>query len=163
MRFPEPGFDLGSCELGVATAATQIEGGNADTIWHRWAATGAARDHTSPEVAADHWNRVEADADLMASLNIGHYRLGLEWARIEPEDGRFDADALGHYRRELRTLRDRGIRPLVTLHHFNDPGWFSEGGGFLADGADEVRALEGLGLTRTRWLHLFVAAATARS
>jgi len=126
----DPGFDL-DCELGVATAATQIEGGRADTIWHRWAATGAARDGSGPDVACDHWNRVEEDADLMASLGIRHYRLGLEWARIEPEPGRFDPDALGHYRRELRTLRDRGITPLVTLHHFNDPGWLSEEGGFL--------------------------------
>ena len=54
MRFTEPGFDLGSCELGVATAATQIEGGNADTIWHRWAAGGGARDKTGPDLAADH-------------------------------------------------------------------------------------------------------------
>ena len=132
-----PGFDL-TCELGVATAATQIEGGDADTIWHRWAATGAAKDGSGPDVAADHWRRVDADADLMASLGIRHYRLGLEWARVEPEQGRFDAAALRHYRRELSALRDRGIAPLVTLHHFNDPGWFSEEGGFLADGAHEA-------------------------
>lgn len=158
MRFTEPGFDLGSCELGVATAATQIEGGNADTIWHRWAAGGGARDKTGPDLAADHWNRVEQDADLMASLGIKYYRLGLEWARIEPEDGRFDPEALGHYRRELRALRDRGIRPLVTLHHFNDPGWFSEGGGFLSADAHEVfvryarRAVEELGELADEWI-----------
>lgn len=135
---PNPAFSLGGCELGVATAATQIEGGRADTIWHRWAATGAAVDGSTPEVAADHWNRIEADADLMASLGIKHYRLGLEWARIEPADGHFDEAALGHYRRELRLLRDRGIKPLVTLHHFNDPGWFSESGGFAVEGSHEA-------------------------
>lgn len=152
------GFLLPSCELGVATAATQIEGGDADTIWHRWAATGAARDGTGPDVAADHLNRVESDAELMASLGIRHYRMGLEWARIEPEDGRFDPDALAHYRRELKGLRDRGITPLVTLHHFNDPGWFSEAGGFLAPGAHEVfaryatRAVESLGGLVDEWI-----------
>jgi beta-glucosidase len=154
---PSPGFSL-DCELGVATAATQIEGGHADTIWHRWAATGAARDHSTPDVAADHWNRVEADADLMASLGIRHYRLGLEWARIEPDEGRFAQDALGHYRRELGILRDRGITPLVTLHHFNDPGWFGEAGGFLADGAHETfvryaeRVVEEVGDLADEWI-----------
>jgi beta-glucosidase len=129
--FELPGFGLPTLELGVATAATQIEGGHADTIWHRWASTGAARDGSEPTVAADHWRRFVEDADLMASLGIRHYRLGLEWARIEPEEGRFDEVAIRHYRDELRALRDRGIKPLVTLHHFNDPGWFSEKGGFL--------------------------------
>lgn len=131
-------FTLNRCELGVATAATQIEGGHADTIWHRWAATGAARDHTGPDVAADHWNRVTRDADLMASLGVRHYRLGLEWARIEPEEGIFDPRAIAHYRSELQGLHRRGIKPLVTLHHFNDPGWFAERGGFLAADAHDV-------------------------
>lgn len=152
------GFNLPHCELGVATAATQIEGGHADTNWHRWAATGATKDGTTPEVAADHWNRVEEDADLMASLGIRHYRMGLEWARIEPEDGRFDAGALQHYRRELTVLRDRGIQPLVTLHHFNDPGWLAEAGGFLTDGVHETfvryasRVVEELGDLVDEWI-----------
>lgn len=146
------------CELGVATSATQIEGGRADTIWHRWAATGAARDHSTPEVACDHWNRYETDADLLAELGIRHYRLGLEWARIEPEPGVFSAEALGHYRRELQALRERGVTPLVTLHHFNDPGWLSEAGGFLktdavAHFARYVRAVvDALGNLVTEWV-----------
>lgn len=123
--------------LGVATSATQIEGGDAATIWHRWADgpdTGAI-DGSTPRVACDHWNRVEDDTALMASLGIRHYRLGLEWARIEPRPGVFDADAIAHYRRELTALRAAGISPLVTLHHFNDPVWFSDAGGFLGEDA----------------------------
>lgn len=126
-------FDLGGIELGVATAATQIEGGQADTIWHRWATKtgGGAVDGSSPAVACDHWNRVREDTELLASLGIQHYRLGLEWARIEPRPGEFDPAAIEHYRAELTALRAAGITPLVTLHHFNDPGWFSDAGGFL--------------------------------
>ena len=125
-------FDLTDCELGVATASTQIEGGDADTPWHRWAdQPGRIVDGTSPRRAADHWNRVEADTALLADLGIRHYRMGLEWARIEPAPGRFDASALDHYRRELTGLREAGIRPLVTLHHFNSPGWLEDRGGFL--------------------------------
>lgn len=127
-------FGLNGVELGVATAATQIEGGDADTIWHRWAEDPAAGavDRSSPAVASGHWDRVREDTALMASLGIRHYRLGLEWARIEPRPGVFDGDAIAHYRDELSALRTAGITPLVTLHHFNDPGWFSEQGGFLA-------------------------------
>ncbi len=125
----ETGFAL-SCDIGVATAATQIEGGDAPTIWHRWASRGNARDRSTPAVACDHWNRVAADTELLAGLGIRHYRLGIEWARIEPEPHKIDTAAIDHYREELAGLRDAGITPLVTLHHFNDPAWFSDMDGF---------------------------------
>jgi beta-glucosidase len=125
------GFRLEGCELGVATAATQVEGGDIDTNWHRWAAAGRISDGSTPARAADHWNRVAEDTALLVELGVRHYRMGLEWARLEPEPGRFDQDAIAHYRDELTRLRDAGIRPLVTLHHFSEPGWFVDAGGWL--------------------------------
>jgi beta-glucosidase len=130
-----PGFTI-ETQLGVATAATQIEGGDADTNWHRWSAIpGHVKDGSTPARAADHWNRSGADAALLADLGIRHYRMGLEWARIEPSPGRFDAAALHHYRTELTGLRQAGITPLVTLWHFNNPGWFDDAGGWLGSDA----------------------------
>ena len=125
-------LDLGTLELGVATAATQIEGGHADTNWHRWAAgVGHIKDGSTPARAADHWNRVGDDVALLAELGIRHYRMGLEWARIEPAEGVFDEGAIAHYRDELTALKAAGITPLVTLHHFNNPGWLEERGGWV--------------------------------
>ncbi|MCL1923485.1 MAG: glycoside hydrolase family 1 protein [Propionibacteriaceae bacterium] len=122
-------LDLGTLELGVATSATQIEGGNADTNWHRWAAIpGKVKDGTSPARAADHWNRVDEDIALLSELGVRHYRMGLEWARIEPQEGVFDTSAIAHYVDEVKALRAAGIAPLVTLHHFNNPGWLEERG-----------------------------------
>ena len=131
-------LDLGSLKLGVATAATQIEGGNADTNWHRWASTKGVKDGSSPARAADHWNRVDEDIELLKELGIRYYRMGLEWARIEPEEGVFDQDAIGHYKDELVKLRDAGIEPLVTLHHFNNPGWLEEKGAWTKPEAVEA-------------------------
>ena len=131
-----PAFSLPRCELGVATAATQVEGGDADTNWHRWAEAGRIPDGSSPARAADHWNRVSEDVALLSELGVRHYRMGLEWARLEPVDGIFDPDAFAHYRDELTRLQNAGITTLVTLHHFNLPGWFAESGGWLA--ADAV-------------------------
>ncbi len=130
-----PGFSLPGCELGVATAATQIEGGAIDTTWHRWAGADRIADHSTPARAADHANRVEQDIALLGELGVRHYRMGLEWARIEPLRGQFDPVGLAHYRDELTQLRDAGIRPLVTLHHFSEPGWFADAGGWLAPDA----------------------------
>ncbi len=129
--FDPPGFALPGIALGVATAATQIEGGQADTNWHRWAdRPGSIVDGTTPVRAADHWNRVEQDTALLTELGIRHYRMGLEWARIEPDPGEFDRSAINHYRAELEGLRAAGISPLVTLHHFNNPWWFERAGGW---------------------------------
>lgn len=130
-RFTNPGFALPGLALGVATAATQIEGGRADTNWHHWAARpGRIEDGSTPERAADHWNRVGQDTALLGELGVRHYRMGLEWARIEPSAGRFDKTAIDHYRAELTALRAAGISPLVTLHHFNNPWWFEVAGGW---------------------------------
>lgn len=129
--FDAPGFALPGLALGVATAATQIEGGDADTNWHRWAdQPGRIADGTTPRRAADHWNRVAQDTALLGELGVRHYRMGLEWARIEPSPGHFDRTAINHYREELAALRAAGIDPLVTLHHFNNPWWFESTGGW---------------------------------
>ena len=131
-------FSLPGCELGVATAATQIEGGDADTNWHRWADAGRIGDGSSPSRAADHWNRVAEDVALLAELGVRHYRMGIEWARVEPSPGEFDPAAIDHYRDELGRLRAAGITPLVTLQHFNLPGWLSGTGGWLRPDATAV-------------------------
>jgi len=124
------GFELPDCELGVASAATQIEGGDLDTNWHRWAAAGRIADGSSPARAADHWNRVDEDLELLKTLGVKHYRMGIEWARVEPAPGEFDEAAIAHYRDEVAALRAAGITPLVTLHHFNLPGWLVDAGGW---------------------------------
>ena len=150
---------MSGLQLGVATAATQIEGGHADTNWHRWAAEpGHIADGSTPARAAGHWNRVAADIDLLGELGVKHYRMGLEWARIEPAPGEFDAAALDHYADELARLRDAGIKPLVTLHHFNNPWWLEQTGAFArhhAVGVFEryVRAVvDALGPLADEWI-----------
>lgn len=124
-------FRLDGVLLGVATAATQIEGGCDTTNWADWAKTpGHIADGTTPVRATGHWERWREDTELMASLGIQTYRFGVEWARLEPQPGVFSDEAFAHYRNEITLLRDKGIRPLLTLHHFNNPRWFESMGAF---------------------------------
>lgn len=124
-------FRLDGVLLGVATAATQIEGGCDTTNWADWAKTpGHIADGTTPVRATGHWERWREDTELMASLGIQTYRFGVEWARLEPQPGVFSDEAFAHYRDEITLLRDKGIRPLLTLHHFNNPRWFESMGAF---------------------------------
>ncbi len=125
-------FDLpAKLKLGAAASATQIEGGDTNNSWYEWSVTpGKIADNTNTLRAADHWNRYAEDTELMARLGIRHYRLSIEWSRIEPAQGEYDQAALERYRDELILLRERGIEPLVTLHHFSNPLWFERSGAF---------------------------------
>ena len=112
--------------LGTATAATQIEGGDDNNNWARFAREGKVDDGTSPTRACDHYNRWREDIDLMADMGMQIYRFGIEWSRIEPEQGEFDYDVLDHYREEIEYMIKKGIKPLLTLHHFSNPLWFED-------------------------------------
>ncbi|MGH2516779.1 MAG: glycoside hydrolase family 1 protein [Ktedonobacterales bacterium] len=135
---------------GVATSSHQYEGGN-DNNWSAWERAGHITSGDSCGRAADWWEHAERDFDFAQSLGLNALRLSLEWSRIEPRPGEWDAQALDRYRRMLQGLRDRDIEPLVTLHHFTHPIWFEERGAFLATGSTELfaryatRAVEALG------------------
>lgn len=116
--------------LGGATAATQIEGGDENNNWARFAAEGKIYDKTSPTRACDHYNRYKEDIDLMSEMGLKIYRFGIEWSRIEPKEGEFDEGVLSHYREEIEYMISKGIRPMLTLHHFTNPLWFEDMGGF---------------------------------
>lgn len=117
--------------LGTATSSLQIEGGDRNNNWFRWCEQGRIKDGSHCIVACDHWNRVEEDVALLKKLNNHTYRMSLEWSRIEPEEGKFDPEAMSHYRWEIETLVGAGIRPLVTLHHFSNPLWFEDSGSWM--------------------------------
>ncbi len=116
--------------LGVAAAATQIEGGECGHNWNDWYHKGKIKDHSDPAHATNHYHLWKQDADLMAEMKLSHYRMGIEWARICPRKGEVDEAAIAHYRMELIYLKEKGISVLLTIHHFTNPMWFEQKGGF---------------------------------
>lgn len=121
---------LEGMQLGVAASATQIDGGHKDNSWYEWYTKGYIKDGADPSVAAKHYDLYALDAKLMQDMGIKHYRMGIEWARLEPKRGVFDQDAFKHYRDELLLLKQLGIQPLLTIHHFTNPLWFEQMGAF---------------------------------
>lgn len=116
--------------MGVATAATQIEGGNVNSNWNDWYERGFIKDGTDPAKDNDHWEKWQEDTKIMEEMGLQIYRFGVEWARLMPSEGVIDEDAVNRYREELLLLREKGIRPLLTIHHFTNPMWFEEKGAF---------------------------------
>jgi beta-glucosidase len=115
---------------GTATAAHQIEGGNTNNDWWRWEHTPGSGVAEPSGDACDSWHRWAEDVDLVAGMGLDHYRFSIEWSRIEPAPGEWSVAALDHYRRECDYLRDRGVEPVVTLHHFTTPTWLADDGGW---------------------------------
>jgi len=114
--------------FGVATAGFQIEGGfngpgEPANNWVRWERAGRVE---PSGIAVDFWNRYEEHLDRVAGLGCDAFRFGVEWARVEPSPGVVDHTALDRYETVLDACHERGLEPLVTLHHFTHPAWLGE-------------------------------------
>ena len=114
-----------SFQFGVATAGFQIEGGyngpdQPRNNWADWEDSGRA---AKSGTANSFWTDYERQLDLVVAMQLDSFRISIEWSRVEPSPGTIDEAAVAHYRTILQAIRDRGLRPLVTLHHFTNPAW----------------------------------------
>lgn len=115
---------------GTAISAHQSEGGNTNSdAWLMENLKPSMFKERSGD-AVDSYHRYDEDFALAEGLGFNTYRLGVEWARIEPSEGFFSNAELDHYGRVLEACRARGLKPIVTLNHFTTPLWFAQRGGF---------------------------------
>ncbi|MCW2523736.1 MAG: beta-glucosidase [Frankiales bacterium] len=129
--FPE-GF-----RWGAATAAYQIEGavaagGRTPSIWDTFSHTpGAILGGDTGDVACDHYHRYREDVALMAKLGLADYRFSISWTRVLPVDGRSVNQAgLDFYSELVDELLGHGVRPLITLYHWDLPQYLQDRGGW---------------------------------
>ena len=129
---------------GAATSAYQIEGspladGAGPSTWHRFAHTpGNTENGDTGDVACDHYRRFESDVGMMSEIGLTAYRFSIAWARVLPAGrGRVNPRGLAFYDRLTDRLVARGIRPVVTLYHWDLPAALDDRGGWLnRDSAD---------------------------
>jgi beta-glucosidase len=116
---------------GTATAAVQVEGQTVHSDWEAFERRpGAIRDGDRIGDAARHWELYEQDFAAAHQMGTNGYRCSIEWSRLEPTRGAWDEEAVTHYRAMFESLRAKGIKPLVTLHHFSNPQWVADQGGW---------------------------------
>jgi beta-glucosidase len=139
---------------GASTSAHQVEGGNHNqwSVWELAHASERAKSAESryghlpnwPEIKSraqnpenyvsgkgvDHFNRYEEDFDLLKKLNLNTLRFGIEWSRLEPTEGRWDEEAVEHYKKYIEGLKKRNIEPVLNIWHWSMPLWFTDKGGF---------------------------------
>lgn len=149
---------------GASTASHQVEGGTVNQ-WSVWelahakelAQTAHQRlswlpmweeikplaedpDNYVSGRGVDHLRRYKEDFDIAKSLNLNAFRFGIEWSRIEPEEGQWDQAGIDHYKDYIRELRARHLEPFLNIWHWTMPTWFAELGGF--DNAKNLRYFE---------------------
>ena len=116
--------------VGAATAAHQVEGNNRNSdFWILENLKNSTYVEPSGE-AVDHYHRYKEDIRYLAEAGLNAYRFSIEWARIEPEKGRFDEEEMQHYREVLEYCHSLHITPIVTMHHFSSPAWLISQGGW---------------------------------
>ena len=117
---------------GTATASYQVEGNNTNSNWYAWEAQpGHILNDDKSGLACDWWNgRWREDLLRAAEAGQNAHRFSIEWSRIQPTADSWDESALDRYLEMLRYIEELGMMPLVTLHHFSDPLWLVEMGGW---------------------------------
>ena len=139
---------------GASTAGHQVEGGNFDqwTVWEldnasELANSAADRLRWLPDwmrvrdeaedpdnyvsgKGVDHFRRYPEDFRILKKLGLNSFRFGIEWSRVEPDQGVWDKKAFDHYHNYIAEMRRQGIEPILNLWHWTHPVWFEEQGGF---------------------------------
>lgn len=135
---------------GVATSAFQVEGAPA-CDWTSWKVKDE-KDRAARLRGVGHLEHTEEDLLLLSRLGVNAYRFSVEWSRVVPRRREWDRKAMERYVRIAAGLRESGIEPVVTLHHFTNPAWLENGSAwaegeaareFLRFAEKAVRALRG--------------------
>lgn len=78
----------------------------------------------------EHYSKYKQDFAIASKLNLNSFRFGIEWSRIQPEEGKWDAAEIDHYRKYIAELKKNGLEPFLNIWHWTMPTWFTEKGGF---------------------------------
>ena len=140
--------------LGASTSSHQIEG-NVNNDWIRWELKTAnnlaknfdknfswlpndifdrvkvfgrnPKNYISDKVV-DHYHRYKEDLQILKTLKLNSYRFSIEWARVEPERGKYSRDGIEFYKNIIKELKKLNITPFITLWHFTNPTWVVDSG-----------------------------------
>jgi beta-glucosidase len=122
---------------GVATSSFQIEGaatldGKGPSIWDQFCRVpGVIADASDGDTACDHYRLWAEDLDLVAKLGVDAYRFSVSWPRVRPGGaGAWNQKGLDFYDRVIDGLLERGLKPYLTLNHWDLPAELQAAGGW---------------------------------
>ncbi|MFC7373412.1 GH1 family beta-glucosidase [Fictibacillus iocasae] len=122
--------------FGTATSSYQIEGahdkdGRTPSIWDMFCdIPGKVENMENGDVACDHYHLYEKDIEVLKSLGVDSYRFSIAWPRIFPAQGQYNPAGMDFYKKIIKRMKEEGIKPSVTLYHWDLPMWAHELGGW---------------------------------
>jgi beta-glucosidase len=66
-------------------------------------------------------------------MGLNSIRFSVEWALVEPQEGVFNQAELDRYADMAIEALKNDITPVICLHHYTDPCWFIDQGGFESE------------------------------
>ncbi|MFE3798091.1 family 1 glycosylhydrolase [Nocardia tengchongensis] len=117
---------------GVAASGFQSEGQSPDSNWTRYIEANPGWDRLGDSV--DFRSRFRSDIAAAKNLGVRVFRIGVEWARLEPQPGAWDPAAFAYYDDVVSAIVAAGMRPMLTLDHWVYPGWAADRGGWRNPG-----------------------------
>jgi beta-glucosidase len=130
---------------GASTSSYQVEGGIINNDWNYFTTSEDIKQRlyalTRPNIfykgtsqvilkpAGDavrtwHPEYYSNDFDLAKQIGMNCFRISLEWARIEPERGQWNQEAVDHYKAMIKHMQEeKGLKPVITLNHLTLPLW----------------------------------------
>ncbi|MDP3466904.1 MAG: GH1 family beta-glucosidase [Daejeonella sp.] len=113
---------------GVAASAFQTEGaaeadGKGLSIWDEFSRKkGKIYKGHSAGISCDFYNQYTPDLALMKSMHINNFRFSFSWSRIFPNGaGKVNEKGVDFYDRVIDLCLELGIKPWVTLYHWDLP------------------------------------------
>ncbi|MCR4635083.1 MAG: beta-glucosidase [Butyrivibrio sp.] len=122
---------------GVAASAYQTEGrdvndGAGVSIWDTFVRKGKIADRFNADIACDMIHRYKEDFAIMKTMGVKAYRFSISWSRLIPDGiGEVNEAAVRFYRDMLITMRENGIKPFITLFHWEYPQALEDKGGWV--------------------------------
>jgi beta-glucosidase len=114
--------------FGTASSAYQIEGspeadGRGPCIWDTFThKKRKIKNGDRADTACNTYLNPEPDLDLMKQLGLNTYRFSVSWSRVLPQGrGPINQKGLDYYSRLVDQVLERGIRPFITLFHWDTP------------------------------------------
>ena len=120
--------------FGAGTSAQQVEGNCTNNTWSQHEKNKDSKGNLWVEqesgLTCDQCTHYKEDVQRIKALGLDVYRFSIEWSKIEPKQGEINKEAMQYYVNLCKELVANGIKPCITLHHYTDPSWFMDLGGF---------------------------------
>jgi beta-glucosidase/6-phospho-beta-glucosidase/beta-galactosidase len=135
MEYPFPAHHGGSAPLfqtNGADGSVPTSSFEESAHWNAWMNLEriGGGDQNHKKFLIDVLDHPEPFIAFLKETGSNAHRFSLEWEILEPVQGQYDLEAIVAYHRFITALKENGIEPYVTLHHFALPQWFRDLGGF---------------------------------